>query len=61
MGIIHGNLTHGELIQVFGRALEDIGERMHDGDFEDGIQIQEVIDIVTSIASDAYQEWQDTD
>jgi hypothetical protein len=61
MGIIHGNLTHGELFQVLGRTLVDIGERSDAGDFEDGIQIGEMLQIIQRMATDLYGEYTDTE
>ena len=61
MGIVHGNLTQGELVQVLGRLVVKIGEKMHSGEFEDGVQIGEIADLVKGLAEDAYKEYTDVD
>ena len=59
MGNVIGNLTQGELVQVLGRTLIDVGERMDAGEFQDGIQVGEVASIVQRIAGDLFAEYQD--
>lgn len=56
-----GNLTVGEVVQVFGRTQVRIGERIDEGDFDDGVQLSEVLSELQKTAVDLYGEYQDDD
>jgi len=62
-GNVVGNLTQGELVQVLGRLVVSIGEKMHNGEFsdEDGIAFSEIMELGGKLASDLLAEYQDED
>ena len=61
MGNVVGNLTQGELLQVFGRLLIKIGQEAEAGKYKDGIQANEYLDLISSLAGDAWNEYMDED
>ena len=63
MGNVIGNLTQGELVIVFGKLLQDVGQKMHEGAFsdEDGIAFSEIIQLGGTLASNLLAEYQDED
>ncbi len=62
-GVVIGNLTQGELVQVVGRLLETIGKKMHSGEFsdEDGVSLSDILSITGGLASDVMAEYTDED
>ena len=61
MGNVIGNLTQGELVIVIGRLVQQIGQDMHDGKFQDGAQIGEIFDLVQGVITDVLAEYSDED
>jgi len=59
MGNVVGNLTQGELVQVFGRLLERVGEEIDAGTYADGAQISEIIEQVQALITDLLKEYAD--
>jgi hypothetical protein len=62
-GIVIGNLTQGELIQVLGRLVEQIGKDVESGKFNDegGIEAGDIIDLAQGFIADALKEYSDTE
>ena len=61
MGNIVGNLTQGEVVQVFGRLFTRVGEKMDEGEYADGVQISEIIEQVQKMITDLLKEYADED
>jgi len=59
MGTVIGHLTHGELWQVFGRLLIEIGKKDDAGEFDDGVGFSEVFDLFQGLLSDLLKEYSD--